>query len=126
MAAGEDPLGDDDLVRTIWNRTVDSAERFNQPGTFTALHGFEWTSSPEANNLHRIVMFRDIADKVRDLVPISKYDSSDPEDLWAWMAAYQRETGGHVMAFAHNGNLSNGLMFDDKTFDNQPFDKFYA
>ncbi len=126
MVAGEDPLDDDDLVRTVWNRTVDSAERFNEPGAFTALHGFEWTSSFEANNLHRIVMFRDNADKVRDLVPISNYDSSDPEDLWAWMAAYQRETGGHVMAFAHNGNLSNGLMFDDKTFDDQPFDKDYA
>jgi len=126
MAAGEDPLGDDGLVRTIWNRIVDSAERYNEPGVFTALHGFEWTSSPEANNLHRVVIFRDNADKVRDLVPFSNYDSSDPEDLWKWMRDYQRNTGGQVLAIPHNGNLSNGLMFDDKTLGGEAFTRDYA
>ena len=58
-------------------------------------------------------MFRDGADRVADLVPFSNYDSSDPEDLWDWMEAYENNTGGKVMAFAHNGNLSKGLMFDD-------------
>ncbi len=126
MAAGEDPIDDDDLIRSVWNRIVDSAERFNQPGVFTALHGFEWTSSPEANNLHRVVVFRDDADKVRDLVPFSNYDSSDPEDLWKWLQDYQRKTGGRVLAIAHNGNLSNGLMFDDKTLGGQPLTRDYA
>jgi hypothetical protein len=121
-----DPIDDDDLTRTIWNRIVDSAERYNQPGVFTALHGFEWTSSYKANNLHRIVMFRDDADNVEDLVPFSNYDSSDPEDLWDWMEAYERNTSGHVMAFAHNGNLSNGLMFDDRRLNGEPIDTDYA
>ncbi len=126
MAAGEDPLDDDDLVRTVWNRIVDSAERFNEPSVFTALHGFEWSSVPDANNLHRVVIFRDDADKVRDLVPFSAYDSRDPEDLWKWLQAYQRNTGGRVLAIAHNGNLSNGLMFDDKTLGGEPLTRDYA
>lgn len=126
MGAGNDPIDDDDLTRSIWNRIVSSAERFNEPGVFTALHGFEWTSSPAMNNLHRIVMFRDDADKVEDLVPFSNYDSTDPEDLWRWMEVYERDTGGRAMAFAHNGNLSNGLMFDDKRMNGEPIDVDYA
>ncbi len=112
MAKGIDPLDDDELVRTVWNRIVEAGEQYNEPGVFTALHGFEWTSSYEANNLHRVVIFRDGADKVRDLVPFSNYDSSDPEDLWRWMQKYQDDFRGRVLAIAHNGNLSNGLMFD--------------
>jgi hypothetical protein len=126
MGAGDDPLNDDDLTRTFWNRIVDSAESFNDPGVFTALHGFEWSSSYETNNLHRVVIFRDDADKVRDLVPFSNYDSSDPEDLWNWLQNYQQTTRGRVLAIAHNGNLSNGLMFDDVTLGGQPLTADYA
>ena len=126
MAEGEDPLNDPALVRTIWNRIVDSAERFNEPGVFTSLHGFEWTSSPDGNNLHRVVIFRDDADKVRDLVPFSNYDSSDPEDLWDWLQSYESSKEGHVLAIAHNGNLSNGLMFPDQTLSGKPLSKDYA
>jgi len=127
MAKNKDPLKDDHLTRTIWNRTVDAAEKYNQPGVFTALHGFEWTSSYEANNLHRNVIFRDGADKVRDLIPFSNYDSPDPEKLWAWMKAYEERTSGRVLAIPHNGNLSNGLMFDDVTLiAKQRLSKDYA
>ena len=126
MAKGKDPLNDDDLTRTIWNRVVDSAERYNQAGVFTTLHGFEWTSSPDADNLHRVVVFRDGADKVGDLIPFSNYDSADPEDLWNWMAAYERNSHGRVLAIPHNGNLSNGLMFDDVTLSGKPLTKAYA
>jgi hypothetical protein len=126
MAKGVDPLDDDELVRSVWNRIVASAERFNEPGVFTALHGFEWTSSYEANNLHRVVIFRDGADRVRDLVPFSNYDSSDPEDLWQWMDDYQGRRGGRVLAIAHNGNLSNGLMFDDRTLNGKRLSRDYA
>ena len=126
MAAGNDPLKNDPLTRSIWNRIVASAEAFNQPGAFTALHGFEWSSSYEANNLHRVVVFRDDADKVEDLVPFSNYDSSDPEDLWAWLRDYETRTGGQVLAIPHNGNLSNGLMFDEVTLAGEPLTRDYA
>ena len=126
MAVVKDPIDDDDLTRSIWKRIVDTAERHNDPGVFTALHGFEWTSLKNLNNLHRIVMFRDNADRVSDLVPYSNYDSSDPEDLWKWMAEYEKRTGGCVMAFPHNGNLSNGLMFDDKRLNGEPLTRAYV
>jgi hypothetical protein len=126
LNSATDRIDDDDLQRTMWNRIVESAERFNRPGVFTALHGFEWSSGPDANNLHRVVMFRDDADRVEDLVPFSTYDSSDPEDLWDWLDAYERKTGGRVMAFAHNGNLSNGLMFDDRRMNGKALDIDYA
>lgn len=126
MMVNTDPLDDDDLTRTFYNRIVDTAERYNEPGVFTALNGFEWTSVTNANNLHRVVMFRDGADKVADIVPFSNYDSSDPEDLWDWMEAYEARTGGKVMAFPHNGNLSNGLMFDDARANGEPLDAAYA
>lgn len=126
LNSATDMINDDDLQRTMWNRIVDSAERFNEPGVFSAIHGFEWSSGPDANNLHRVVMFRDDADKVQDLVPFSTYDSSDPEDLWDWLEAYEQQTGGKVMAFAHNGNLSNGLMFDDVRMNGEALDIDYA
>jgi Protein of unknown function (DUF3604) len=127
MAKNDDPLSSDtELNRTVWNRIVEAAERYDAPGVFTALHGFEWTSSYEANNLHRVVIFRDDADKVRDLIPFSNYDSPDPEDLWKWMKAYEERTRGHVLAIPHNGNLSNGLMFDDVTLAGKPLSKDYA
>lgn len=126
MGENVDQIDNDDLTRTIWNRIVNSAETHNQPGVFTALHGFEWTSSKDLNNLHRIVMFRDDAERVEDLVPLSNFDTSDPEELWDWMEAYEADTGGRVMAFAHNGNLSNGTMFDEVRQNGEPIDKAYA
>ncbi|MEE4188415.1 MAG: DUF3604 domain-containing protein [Roseobacter sp.] len=126
MTELKDPIDDDDLTRTIWNRIVESAERFNEPGVFTSLHGFEWSAIPDGNNLHRVVMFRDDAGNVEDLVPFSNYDSSDPEDLWDWMQAYEERTGGNVLAIPHGGNLSNGLMFDDVRMNGEPIDIDYA
>ena len=35
------------------------------------------------------------------------------------MAEYEAETGGRAFAIAHNGNLSNGLMFDDVTLSGE-------
>jgi hypothetical protein len=127
MSARKDPLkGNESLTRTIWERLTSIAEQFNEPGKFTALIGYEWTSSPGGNNLHRNVIFRDGKEKADQIIPMSNYDSSDPEDLWKWMAAYQTETGGRVLAIPHNGNLSNGLMFDDVTFSGKELDRDYA
>jgi len=128
MAAGDDPLeGQDELTQSMWERLTTSAEKYNQPGVFTALIGYEWTSSPDGNNLHRNVIFRDDKDRADQILPFSNYDSSDPEDLWTWMQSYEEKTGGRVFAIPHNGNLSNGLMFDFVTFtDKTPLDRDYA
>jgi Protein of unknown function (DUF3604) len=127
MSVGKDPLkGNDALTRTMWERLTASAEKFNEPGKFTALIGFEWSSSPGGNNLHRNVVFRDGKAKADQIIPISNYDTSDPEELWKWMAAYEAKTGGHLLAIPHNGNLSNGLMFDDATFTKKKLTQDYA
>jgi len=128
MSERKDPLkGSEALTRTMWERLTAAAEQFNEPGKFTALIGFEWTASPGGNNLHRNVVFRDGKPKADQIIPFSNYDSSDPEDLWKWMAAYEAKTGGRLLAIPHNGNLSNGLMFADVTFtDGKPLDRDYA
>jgi hypothetical protein len=97
-----------------WQETIAAAEKYNEPGRFTAFIGYEWTSNTGGNNLHRNVVFRDNGDKASQVEPYTVYPpfgSDNPVNLWKWMDAYERKTGGSVLAIAHNGNLSNGLMF---------------
>ena len=128
MNDGVDPLAEHSgLVGTMWQRLTAAAEEYNQPGKFTALIGFEWTASPEGNNLHRNVIFRGDKDAADEIVPFSQYDSADPEDLWQWMADAEQKTGTRLLAIPHNGNLSSGLMFDDVTLTSKkPLDRDYA
>ena len=96
---------------TVWERYLDTAEKYNEPGRFTALIGFEWTSLEKGNNLHRNVIFRDDSTRAKLVVPYTTQPpigSTDPLDLYKWMEAYEKKTGGNVLALAHNGNLSNG------------------
>ena len=125
--ARDDKLAGSNMARTYWQRANVIAEQYNEPGLFTAFIGFEWTSMPNGNNLHRNLVFRDNADRTAEIVPISSYDTTDPEDLWEYMANYEEMTGGKVLAIPHNGNISNGTMFDDVTqTSNQPIDRDYA
>jgi len=128
MQALDDPFaGDTAMAKTAWQRELEAAEKYNEPGRFTAIIGFEWTSGPNGDNLHRNVLFRDGKDKAEQIIPISYYDTGDPEDLWKWMADYEAKTGGKMLAIPHNGNISNGLMFDDVTLTSKkPFDRDYA
>jgi len=93
------------MVQPAWKRITAAAEKYNEPGRFTAIIGFEWTSGPNGDNLHRNVLFRDGKDKADQIIPLSFYDTGDPEDLWKWMADYEKKTGGKMLAIAHNGNL---------------------
>jgi hypothetical protein len=123
---GVNPFGSDDLTRSIWEEFIETADQYNQPGSFTAMIGFEWTSTPNGNNLHRVVVLRDGADKAGQTLPFSLFDGDDPEELWAYLAAYEEKTGGQAMAIPHNGNLSNGLMFTDKNHAGEAMDRAYA
>jgi hypothetical protein len=122
-----DPLAGTGFNETMWQRMTEAAERHNNPGAFTALIGYEWTAGPKGNNLHRNVIFRDGKKKADQVVPFSSYDSEDPEELWNWMERYESKTGGRLLAIPHNGNLSNGTMFDDVTLTSKkPIDQAYA
>jgi hypothetical protein len=126
-ATQDDPLKDmPELAADMWKKVIAAAEKYNEPGKFTAFIGYEWTSMPKGNNLHRNVIFRDGGDKASQIVPFSQYDSFDPEDLWKWMQSYEEKTGGKLLAIPHNGNLSNGLMFDDVTYTGKPLTEDYA
>ena len=117
---------DPTLSRTIWDDYIDTGESYNDPGTFTALLGYEYTSNYNTNNLHRIVIYRDNAEFVKQIMPFSANDSENPEDLWASLQSYETKTGGQVLAIPHNGNLSGGMMFDLKTFDGDPLTSAWA
>jgi hypothetical protein len=107
------------VKRSVWEDVVDIADKFNDPGAFTALNGYEWStistgkdgSGPAGANLHRVVIFRDGPDRVKQIVPFSAFDSGDPEKLWEFLASYEKKTGGQVLAIPHNGNISNGQMY---------------
>jgi hypothetical protein len=126
MLSLEDAIGNEALEDAVWQDVVANAERYNQPGRFTAFIGYEWTSSSNGNNLHRNVIFRDGADRTQNHRPFSSLDSADPEDLWRALDRYQQRTGGRVMAIPHNSNLSGGLMFTNETFSGEPFTPAYA
>jgi hypothetical protein len=116
--------------KTTWESIVSTAEEYNDPGDFTAIIGYEWTSTGEGNNLHRNVLYRDGADKALQLLPFTTVEplgSLDPMDLWKWMTRYEEQTGGSVLAIAHNGNLSNGTMFPvDAQYTGRKLDEFYV
>jgi len=109
------------VYNRVWDDIIKTADQYNDPGTFTALIGFEWTSIPKGNNLHRNVILRDNGDRARQVLPLTTQPplgTTDPLDLYKWLEAYEAKTGGQALAIAHNGNLSNGWMF--------PTDKRYA
>jgi hypothetical protein len=116
--------------RSIWDKVVDAAERFNDPGQFTTIIGFEWTSLDAGNNLHRNVLFREGAAKAGQVVPYTTQapvGSTDPLDLYKYLENYEAKTGGSALALAHNGNLSNGIMFPvDRQYTGRKLDKKYV
>ena len=109
---GRDPTAGLGLDGDIWTEIIETVDQYDEPGVFTAIAGFEWTSTPLGDNLHRVVLFRDGADKTGQTRPFGFFnDNTDPERLWDYLEAYEADTGGRVIAVPHNANLSNGKMF---------------
>jgi hypothetical protein len=124
------PVPGTPAYRGAWDETIKAAEEANDPGRFTAFIGYEWTSNTGGNNLHRNVIFRDNGDKAGEIEPYTTQKplgSDNPRELWKWLAAYEQNTGGQVLAIAHNGNLSNGRMFPMiESFTGKPVDREYV
>ena len=117
-----DDLVDVEIMKSAWQEIIETANRHNEPGKFTTLIGYEFTSGPQNQNLHRNVFFR--GDKA-PVLPFSRIMSPNPEDLWAWMDGL-RDKGMDSIAVPHNSNGSNGLMFMTKKWDGSPMDEGYA
>ena len=125
-AIAKDPKVVGPVMTSVWKQYTATAEKYNEPGRFTAMIGYEWSTVPRGNNLHRNILFRDGKDKADQLFPFSSWNSEDPEKLWEWMAGYEQKTGGKLLAIPHNANLSNGRMFELTTFTGGPLTREYA
>jgi len=110
-AAGRPLVTLPDSLPSPWEENNRIADEANTPGVFTAFVGFEWSAMPDGNNLHRVVVFRDGAERANQVTPFSAFDSDDPQALWSYLANYEASTGGQALAIPHNSNLSGGLMF---------------
>ena len=120
-------FGDTSKTSTLaWHDIVETAERHNDPGTFTSLLGWEWSSIPMGANLHRIVISPDGAEKGKQFLPYGSDQSQYPEDLWQWLDETQKQTGARFLAIPHNSNISKGYMFDDTTLRGEPITAEYA
>jgi hypothetical protein len=129
VAQNKDVINSKKMQRTVWDRQIEAADKYYEPGVFTTFIGFEWTSLNNMeypSNLHRVVVFKDNGEKAGQVLPFSTFDSPDPEGLWEYLAAYEEKTGGSVLAIPHNGNLSNGLMFAVERLNGKKLDKKYA
>ncbi|XOV86567.1 MAG: DUF3604 domain-containing protein [Pseudomonadota bacterium] len=98
--------------KTIWHSVTDAADRYNEPGRFTAFIGYEWTpSQEEGSSEHRVVLFADDQQKANQVLPFTSYDSAQEEELWQFLDRYEYNTGGRAIAIPHNSNLTSGAMF---------------
>lgn len=118
------------VYNKLWFDIIDTADRFNEPGRFTTLIGYEWTSVPKGFNLHRNVILRDNGDRARQVIPLTTQPplgTTNPLDLYQWLDDYEKKTGGKAFAISHNGNLSNGWMFPTEiTYAGGKVDKNYV
>ncbi|MCH4822301.1 DUF3604 domain-containing protein [Gramella lutea] len=114
-------------MKTAWNKTIDAAEEFYKPGNFTTFTAYEWTvNAGGGDNLHRNIIYKEGGDQARDILPLTTFETEDPKKLWEWMANYEAQTGDKLLAIPHNGNMSNGRMYEEQQFDGSPMTSEWA
>ena len=109
------------MARNVWKEAIQTADQHNDPGNFTTLIGWEWSSIPGGANLHRVVFTSADAELAAKFEPFSSATSQYPEDLWAWLETTSKEIGAEFVAIPHNSNISKGYMFDNKSLRGVPF-----
>ena len=114
--------GDGEALReNAWAETTAAADRHNEPGRFTAMIGWEWSSLPNGANLHRVVMTSADGATARKFMPFASSESSYPDDLWAWLEKTSAATGASFVAIPHNSNISKGYMWGETRLDGTPY-----
>jgi hypothetical protein len=119
-------VGADEMSRTVWQEAIQVADAYNEPGIFTTLIGWEWSSIPAGANLHRVVFTSGDASAASQFQPWSSIDSAYPEDLWAWLAETSERTGAEFVAIPHNSNISKGYMFAETSLRGAEISPEYA
>ncbi len=117
---------DPDVERSAWAELVGAAEAHYEPGRFTTLLGWEWSSLPAGANLHRVIVTDAGGEQARSFQPFSSVQSPYPDDLWRWLDQTSAAIGARFLAIPHNSNISKGLMFSDTTLRGDPVDVEYA
>jgi hypothetical protein len=123
--AGMNPIpymNEPKLLASAWKKQKAVANKHNEPGKFTTLIAFEWTSQAMDENMHHNVFFRD--DKGPETV-FSSMDSIHREDLWTYQEV-QRGAGHENFSIPHNANVSNGLMYAPTMSDGRFINKRWA
>ena len=108
-----------------WKLITDTADKYNDPGVFSAMIGWEWSAIPAGANLHRIVVTDSDGPTAQQYDPFGLDDSPFPEDLWSWLETTSATTGAGFTAIPHNSNISKGYMFSDQSLRGEPFDAEY-
>lgn len=119
-------LNSPEVSSTIWGEIMDAAERHYEPGKFTTFLGWEWSSTPQGANLHRVIFMREDKRKGKQFIPYTSLDSDKPEDLWKWLDVTTEKTGASFIAIPHNSNISKGFMFPIKDSYDKPISVQYA
>jgi hypothetical protein len=119
-------LVSEEITSSVWREIIDAAERHNEPGRFTTLLAWEWSSMPDLAHLHRVVLVRGGKAEASHFRPYSYFDSPRPEDLWAWLEETSKRSGAQFLAIPHNSNLSLGRMFSDRDSEGVPITAEYA
>ena len=119
-------LNNPEINASVWGDIMDAADRHNEPGEFTAFMGWEWSSTPQGQNLHRVVVMKGDKSNGEQFIPYTSLDSDRPEDLWAWLTETSERSGADFLAIPHNSNISGGLMFPLVDSNGQGVDADYA
>jgi len=119
LHAGDKRLG-------AWESYINTAEEHNEPGKFTTLIGWEWTSTTGGANLHRVIFMAQGGDVAKQFLPFSTFESDDPEKLWSWLEDTRQKTGAEFVTIPHNSNLSLGKFFPLVRANGKPIDAEYA
>jgi hypothetical protein len=119
-------LNSPEISSSVWNEIMDAADRHYEPGKFTAFMGWEWSSTPQGQNLHRVIIMKGDKENGSTFIPYTSLDSHRPEDLWDWLTATSASSGADFLAIPHNSNISGGLMFPLVDSDGRGVNPEYA
>ena len=109
----------------VWADIANSAESAydrSDDCAFSTFVGYEWTSAPQGNNLHRNVIFRNSSLGALSKPPPSSIDIGT---VAALLETLERDCilqpDCDVLTIPHNSNMSGGLMFPPaEAFDATP------
>ena len=119
-------LNSPEINAYVWSEIMAAADRHNEPGKFTAFMGWEWSSTPQGQNLHRVIVMKGNKENGSKFIPYTSLDSNRPEDLWDWLKKTSEQVGTDFLAIPHNSNISGGLMFPLVDSDGRGVDPAYA